>query len=172
MRLPESFLENMKQLLGQDYDAWLASCDEKPFQGLRINQTKLNNAEWEMMGLYTARRVPWTKNGYYCEDDSRPAKDAYYFAGLYSHPVVFRNYFRTKKKGFKIIPRNILAIPQPIWRITNRISPKNYRENQWRSLQIKCLPFVPNWKVLKNSNDLISPAHIGSFCQWSHGNLC
>lgn len=83
MRLPESFLENMKQLLGQDYDAWLASCDEKPFQGLRINQTKLNNAEWEMMGLYTARRVPWTKNGYYCEDDSRPAKDAYYFAGLY-----------------------------------------------------------------------------------------
>lgn len=83
MRLPESFLENMKQLLGEDYDAWLASYEKRPFQGLRINQTKLDNSEWEAMGLYTTRRVPWTRNGYYCEDDSRPAKDAYYFAGLY-----------------------------------------------------------------------------------------
>ncbi|MGN0157602.1 MAG: RsmB/NOP family class I SAM-dependent RNA methyltransferase [Brotaphodocola sp.] len=83
MRLPESFLENMKQLLGQDYDAWLKSYDKRPFQGLRINQTKLSPALWEAKGLYTTRRVPWTENGYYCEDEGRPSKDAYYFAGLY-----------------------------------------------------------------------------------------
>ena len=83
MRLPDSFLENMKKLLGKEYDAWLKSYDDKPFQGLRINQTKLTKEQWEETGLYTARRVGWTDNGYYCEDDSRPAKDAYYFAGLY-----------------------------------------------------------------------------------------
>lgn len=83
MRLPDSFLDNMKKLLGAEYDAWLRSYDEKPFQGLRINQMKLNRDRWEEKGLYTTRRVDWTENGYYCEDDSRPAKDAYYFAGLY-----------------------------------------------------------------------------------------
>lgn len=83
MRLPESFLENMKQLLGTEYEAWLESYEKPCFQGLRINQTKLNQAEWENMGLYTARPVPWTINGYYCKEESRPAKDPYYFAGLY-----------------------------------------------------------------------------------------
>lgn len=83
MRLPESFLENMRQLLGDDYEAWLHSYEEKSFQGLRINQTKISNDLWEKMGLYTSGRVLWTENGYYCEEEGRPAKDPYYFAGLY-----------------------------------------------------------------------------------------
>ena len=40
MQLPETFLEQMKQLLGSDYDAWLESYAQKPFAGLRINETK------------------------------------------------------------------------------------------------------------------------------------
>ena len=83
MRLPETFLTNMKQLLGTEYEAWLASYEERPFQGLRLNQTRLDCDTWEQMGLFTNRRVPWTTNGYYCTDDSRPSKDPYYYAGLY-----------------------------------------------------------------------------------------
>ena len=30
MQLPETFLEQMKLLLGTDYDAWLESYDKKP----------------------------------------------------------------------------------------------------------------------------------------------
>ncbi len=83
MKLPDSFLENMKKLLGEEYDAWLNSYEAKSHQGLRINQRKLTNGQWEQMGMYTTKPVLWTRNGYYCEDDSRPAKDAWYFAGLY-----------------------------------------------------------------------------------------
>lgn len=83
MRLPENFLTNMKQLMGAEYEAWLKSYEAPPFQGLRINQTRLDCDAWERMGLFTDRRVPWTENGYYCMDDSRPSKDPYYYAGLY-----------------------------------------------------------------------------------------
>lgn len=83
MRLPESFLENMRQLLGDEYDAWLHSYEEPSFQGLRINQTKISNESWEKMDLYTSGRVCWTEHGYYCKEEARPAKDPYYFAGLY-----------------------------------------------------------------------------------------
>lgn len=83
MRLPDSFLENMKGLMGSEYEAWLASYERQPYQGLRINTTKMKREDWEQKNRFGSRSVPWTANGYYCEDDSRPAKDAWYYAGLY-----------------------------------------------------------------------------------------
>lgn len=83
MNLPETFLDNMNALLGSEYEDWLASYERPSFQGLRINQTRIDRETWEQKRLYGSRRVPWTENGYYCEDDSRPAKDPYYYAGLY-----------------------------------------------------------------------------------------
>ena len=41
MRLPETFLEQMKLLLGTDYDAWLESYEKKPYAGLRVNRSKI-----------------------------------------------------------------------------------------------------------------------------------
>lgn len=84
MNLPEQFLENMKVLLGAEYEAWLASYDETPFQGLRINSTKMEPDTWEQkMSPFELTPVPWTKNGYYYKEDVRPAKHPYYYAGLY-----------------------------------------------------------------------------------------
>ena len=83
MKLPETFLENMKILLGSEYDAWLSSYDEKPFQGLRINKKKLSPNEWELISPYGTVSVSWVLNGYYVKEDDRPARDPYYYAGLY-----------------------------------------------------------------------------------------
>ena len=84
MRLPENFLENMKALLGDEYQAWLDSFEHTPACGLRINQTKTDPAAWEdRLSPYPSRRIPWTSNGYYYPDDVRPAKHPYYYAGLY-----------------------------------------------------------------------------------------
>lgn len=84
MKLPEEFLINMKTLLGAEYDNWLASMQNPPAAGLRINTMKLNQAEWEGGQCpYRVSAVPWTANGYYLEETARPAKHPYYYAGLY-----------------------------------------------------------------------------------------
>ena len=69
--------------MGAEYDSWLASYDQKPHQGLRINTGKLTCEAWESMAPFEERHVPWSPNGYYVPEDVRPAKDAWYYAGLY-----------------------------------------------------------------------------------------
>lgn len=83
MRLPERFLDHMKQLLGAEYDDWLASCEKPARQGLRINTLKTDVSRWESITPYGSRRIPWTSNGYYCDEADRPSRDSYYYAGLY-----------------------------------------------------------------------------------------
>lgn len=83
INLPTNYLENMKDLLGSEYDAWLESFETPSYQGLRINRAKLETSDWSRISPYGTQPIPWTNNGYYVEDDKRPAKDPYYFAGLY-----------------------------------------------------------------------------------------
>lgn len=84
INLPEQFLGSMRELLGDEYDAWLASYGHSPSQGLRINRTKIGPQEWEGgLSPFTTEKVPWCDNGYYCPEDVRPAKHPYYYAGLY-----------------------------------------------------------------------------------------
>lgn len=83
MKLPERFLDHMKQLLGPEYEEWLESYEKPAYQGLRINTLKMDTVQWEGMSPFGIRRIPWTVNGYYCEEEDHPSKDAYYYAGLY-----------------------------------------------------------------------------------------
>jgi NOL1/NOP2/sun family putative RNA methylase len=83
MNLPENYLENMKELLGDEYEAWREAMDQPSRQGLRINTTKITPAAWEEKKLYPGERIPWTTNGYYYDAGARPALDPYYYAGLY-----------------------------------------------------------------------------------------
>ncbi|MCI8960287.1 MAG: SAM-dependent methyltransferase [Lachnospiraceae bacterium] len=83
MRLPETFLAEMRQMLGSEYEAWLGCYREPSRSGLRVNTAKLLPKQWEKISPYGTRRVPWTANGYYVEGDRRPARDSYYYAGLY-----------------------------------------------------------------------------------------
>ena len=84
MQLPETFLEQMKLLLGTDYDAWLESYEKKSFAGLRFNTGKTNREAWEnTLSPFELRRVSWTGNGYYIGEDAKASRHPYYFAGLY-----------------------------------------------------------------------------------------
>ena len=75
MQLPETFLEQMKLLLGTDYDAWLESYDKKPLAGLRCNTAKTYTEEWEgTLSPFPLRRVAWTKNGYYIGEDAQASR--------------------------------------------------------------------------------------------------
>ena len=77
MRLPELFLENMKDLLGEEYPEWLAGFDQTPARGMRINTAKADRCP------FAAEKIPWTSNGYYYGENMVPSKHPYYAAGLY-----------------------------------------------------------------------------------------
>ena len=42
MNLPEQYLENMKELLGTDFDAYIESFNDSRLYGLRVNTMKIS----------------------------------------------------------------------------------------------------------------------------------
>ncbi len=83
MKLPQSFSDHMKLLLGDAYPDWLSAMEEPPCQGLRINTAKLDRKTWEEIRPWAGEPVPWSRSGYYYDAGERPARDPYYYAGLY-----------------------------------------------------------------------------------------
>lgn len=83
MKLPLKYTETMKALLGEEYDAYLASFDEERFYGLRVNTLKLSPEEMAAKGLFSLKPVQWCETGFYYDGAERPAKHPYYHAGLY-----------------------------------------------------------------------------------------
>ena len=81
--LPQSFLDSMKEILGEDYEAFLAGLDGQRQYGLRVNTLKMNLEEFERIAPFHLKKVPWISNGYFYEAEDAPAKHPFYSAGLY-----------------------------------------------------------------------------------------
>lgn len=83
IKLPEEFKIEMKQLLGIEFEAYLDSFQEEPIHGLRTNQMKITPEEFMKRSPCSVEQVPWVLNGFYYLDGEKPAKNPYYYAGLY-----------------------------------------------------------------------------------------
>ena len=70
MKLPLKYTETMKALLGEEYDAYLASFDEERFYGLRVNTLKLSAEEMAARGVFSLRPVPWCETGFYYDENA------------------------------------------------------------------------------------------------------
>ena len=81
--LPQSFLDSMKEILGEDYEAFLTGFDGQRQYGLRVNTLKMNLEEFERIAPFHLKKVPWISNGYFYEAEDAPAKHPFYSAGLY-----------------------------------------------------------------------------------------
>lgn len=81
--LPQFFLDSMKEILGEDYEAFLAGFDGQRQYGLRVNTLKMNLEEFERIAPFHLKKVPWISNGYFYEAEDVPAKHPFYSAGLY-----------------------------------------------------------------------------------------
>ena len=68
-RLSEKYLNKMKELLGDEYDDYLNSFNEKRIHSLRVNNAKISNEEFERICPFKIKRIP--------------SKHPYYYAGLY-----------------------------------------------------------------------------------------
>lgn len=83
MRLPEDFTGSMKELLGGDYDDFIASYDSKSISSIRINTSKISAGEFERCAPFPIEPIPFVSGGYYTDDTDAWSKHPYYFAGLY-----------------------------------------------------------------------------------------
>ena len=64
--LPEKYLNEMKQLLNEDYDKYLSSFNDKPVSSIRINEYKKDNLSLP----FEMEKVPFIHNGYYVNDET------------------------------------------------------------------------------------------------------
>ena len=81
----KNFLKKMKQFLGEEYPEYLASYEEEPRSGLRVNTGRLTPEQFLEMAQtadWNLKPVPWTKNGFYYQGE-RPSRHPWYYAGLY-----------------------------------------------------------------------------------------
>lgn len=84
IQLPEEYLQHMKSLLGEEeYLKYIKSFDSKKYQGLRANGIKIEPDTLKGLVPWEMEKIPWIPNGFYYGDDIKPAKDPYYYAGLY-----------------------------------------------------------------------------------------
>ena len=83
MNLPEKFTEKMRGLLGDEYESFLKSYEEGRNFGLRVNTAKISPEEFQKIAPFHLKRIPWVENGFYYEEQDRPARHPFYYAGLY-----------------------------------------------------------------------------------------
>ena len=84
LKLSEEYLNRMRDLLGEEeFSAYLKSFDEVRLYGLRVNTAKITPEAFPELVSWDLKPVPWIPNGFYYEGTERPAKDPYYYAGLY-----------------------------------------------------------------------------------------
>ena len=77
--LPEKFLERMKKQLGEEYPCFLQSLERPRAVALRFNPLK-----GEQPALpFVQDRVPWEKQGFYYDPQTRPGLHPYHEAGVY-----------------------------------------------------------------------------------------
>lgn len=84
MELPKQFCEQMKQILGDEYDDYLQSMKESKRYGLRVNTAKISVEDFKRIAPFPLQPIPYIDNGFFYDGEMfQPAKHPYYFAGLY-----------------------------------------------------------------------------------------
>ena len=83
MKLPQSFTSSMRELLGTEYEEYLACFDEPSARGLRVNTSKISVEDFLKLTPFALEPIPWTKNGFYYSEDDAVTKHPHYYAGLY-----------------------------------------------------------------------------------------
>jgi len=84
--LPAAFLTRMRHLLGDRYDAFIASYSKPRAYGLRLNTLKIgavSKAITRLQPMFHLESVPWCETGYYYDEETRPGRHPYHAAGVY-----------------------------------------------------------------------------------------
>ena len=84
MDLPVKFKLRMKDMLKDEYDAFMRSMDETPiFTGIRVNASKKGAADAISALFADLKSVPWCADGYYADKSVISGSHPYHIAGLF-----------------------------------------------------------------------------------------
>lgn len=83
INLPAAFTERMKEMLGEEYEAFIASYEKERSQGLRVNGLKADPAEFARTVPFSLKPVPWAAEGFAYAAEERPGRHPYHDAGVY-----------------------------------------------------------------------------------------
>ena len=82
--LPQAFLHRMKDMLGDDFEPFLAAYEQPRTYGLRVNTAKISCEEFEQIVPFEVKKK---SHGFrmviFYNEDVRPSRCALYQAGLY-----------------------------------------------------------------------------------------
>ena len=78
----ELFLKQMKELLGDEYDAYLALLERDEIRGFRINTLKCTPEVFFEHTSWKKQATPFAHNGYYYLEDNAPGRTPAWHAGL------------------------------------------------------------------------------------------
>lgn len=81
--LPQDFTDRMKQMLGEEYPAFIESYDKERYQALRINSLKAGKETFLERSPFHLEPVAWCENGFYYDAADTPGKHPYHEAGVY-----------------------------------------------------------------------------------------
>ena len=87
LSLPESFLGEMKEILGDEYQDFLDSYQDEKTSAIRVNNLKMPVERFKDLGLFNIDfdrdNISWAKEGYYLSGDVNPGKNPLHDAGAY-----------------------------------------------------------------------------------------
>lgn len=81
IKLPEKFENRMKLLLGDGFSDYIAALNENAVKGFRVNTDKITLEEFEKINPFGARRIPYTENGFYLDED-KAGNHPFHHAGM------------------------------------------------------------------------------------------
>jgi len=79
--LPAEYIKRMKELLGDEYEAYERSLGEEPVRGFRVNTDKISPDDFERINIFSDEKIPYVQNGYYLNYD-KIGNHPYHHAGM------------------------------------------------------------------------------------------
>lgn len=84
MKLPDKFLNTMREMLGEEYSDYMCSMEQPSYAALRVNTHKISPDRFCEISPFALEQVDWTAKGfYYDRKQDNPSRHPYYYAGLY-----------------------------------------------------------------------------------------
>ena len=72
--LSENFTTKMHNLLGEEYNQFIASLDNPPIKAVTINRSRLGDNQLSDILECNLSPIPMVSNGYYLDDDIKIGK--------------------------------------------------------------------------------------------------
>ncbi len=79
--LPLEYVNRMKELLGEEYQAYENAMAQQSVRGFRVNTQKISPSDFEKINVFSNQRIPYTQSGYYLDYD-KIGNHPYHHAGM------------------------------------------------------------------------------------------